>query len=86
MSRGLHVSLRWICCGAILPLVAAAMVAGGGCASATTQPDYADPTTQALDNPMNYKPNFDNSGNPNSGIGDFDSKGFNRDVDHVVNP
>ena len=57
-----------------------------GCES-SNQPDSADPTTRALADPMNYSPNMDS---PDTAIGgnsdSFDKAGFQRDVDHVLNP
>lgn len=74
---------------AVAMAAAAAVVSdAGGCAAAapaaTSQP--ADPTDAALRDPMNYKPPFEAGrpgGNDASG---FDSGGFKRDMNDVLNP
>jgi len=48
--------------------------------------DDADPTTRALADPMSYSPNFDNDTVTGGGTSNFDSKAFNKDVNHVLNP
>jgi hypothetical protein len=54
-----------------------------GCSSTPEKRD--DPTTRAMNDPMNYSPNTDQdiSG---GGISDFHGDAFKKDMDHVLNP
>jgi hypothetical protein len=67
-----------------LALVAGALALAAGCTSSASS-DWDDPTTRALDDPMDYSPprNDDVMG---GGITNFDRDAFNRDMDHVLNP
>jgi len=64
-------------------LVAGALALAAGCSSSHATQD--DPTTRALNDPMNYSPNGDQdiSG---GGISDFHGDAFKKDMDHVLNP
>ncbi len=68
--------------GGALALLAAA------CSSSQQSADgaYADPTTRALSDPMNYSPNMDNPDISGGGVGDYHSQSMQKDVDHVLNP
>jgi|HubBroStandDraft_6_1064221.scaffolds.fasta_scaffold3614723_2 hypothetical protein len=65
-----------------LAVVGLALVAG--CSSSTPSQQY-DPTTQALNDPMNYSPDKDEdiSG---GGLTEFHGDAFKKDMDHVLNP
>lgn len=58
------------------------MLGAPGCAS-NSKPD--DPTTRAMADPMQYSPP-DDSDISGGGLTNFDSKGFHKDMDHVLNP
>jgi hypothetical protein len=57
-----------------------------GC-DALNQPEYPDPTTRALSDPMNYEPQMDS---PDSTIGgqsnSLDKAGLQKDLNYVLNP
>ena len=60
-----------------------------GCApqSPTTQPaSLYDRQEQALRDPFGYSPDLTKSDMKVSGNGEFDREGFNRDLNHVLNP
>ena len=61
-----------------------------GCANnppPSTQPSSArDRQNQAMKDPFGYSPYGENPDISGGDIGHFDKKGFNRDVDHVLNP
>lgn len=59
-----------------------------GCESqSTTRPLSArDQQDRALADPMGYKPDFSNDRVTSGGIGDFDKKGFDRDLKSVLDP
>jgi hypothetical protein len=68
----------------LIALAAGAMAVAAGCSSSTpSQRD--DPTTQALNDPMNYSPDKDEdiSG---GGLTEFHGDAFKKDMDHVLNP
>jgi len=67
-----------VCAGIVVGLMAM-------CACSSNS-DTSDPTTRALNDPMNYKPAVDNGSVTGGGISDFDQKEFQKDVDHAVNP
>jgi hypothetical protein len=52
------------------------------CSGCSSAPE-SDPTTRALDDPMGYKPSMDDQKVSSGGIGDFDKKGFDQDVNDV---
>jgi hypothetical protein len=64
--------------------VAGALALAAGCSSSTPSERY-DPTTQALNDPMNYSPDKDEdiSG---GGLTEFHGDAFKKDMDHVLNP
>ncbi len=73
----------------LLCVASLAAIASVGCdsTSATSRPlTFSERQDQAIKDPMNYKPDFSNDNVTSGGIGDFDQKGFNRDVQHVFNP
>lgn len=45
-----------------------------------------EPSDRAMQDPMNYRPGFDDSNISGGGITDFDKKAFRKDVDSVLNP
>ena len=89
---------RWFMVRATLCLFVTALLLGAvlttGCAtdSATPPPPQdGDPSTRALNDPMGYHPTWQNDGDDRTitgggGIGDFNKKAFDRDLDHVLNP
>lgn len=62
----------------------------GGCGPsqpAATQPASAsDRQQQALHDPMGYSPHVDKVDNSAGDIGHLDKEGFDRDLNHVLNP
>lgn len=71
-----------LACPALLALLVLAL---GGCSSENAAP--ADPTVNALKNPMDYDPmahqDMDVGG---GGLLDYDKAGMKSDVDDVLNP
>ncbi len=75
-------AMRW----ALLLIMSAAgaMALAAGCSSSKSSGE-GDPTTQALNDPMNYSPDKDEdiSG---GGLTEFHGDAFKKDMDHVLNP
>jgi len=55
-----------------------------GCQSASTT--QSTPRDRALNDPMNYRPSWDDTNISGGGIMDYDSKGMKRDINGVLNP
>jgi hypothetical protein len=72
---------RMLMCGGVFVLVLSAVLCQTGCQSTTVD----DPTTRAQADPMGYSPDFNNK-NSSSGLMDFDSQGFNKDMHDFLNP
>ncbi|MGA3065822.1 MAG: hypothetical protein ABSF29_03130 [Tepidisphaeraceae bacterium] len=72
----------------VIPLAAclAGLLTLAACDMDSGNSDDSDPTTRALADPMNAAPNFDNDTVTGGGTANFDSKAFNKDVNHVLNP
>jgi hypothetical protein len=68
----------------LLALAVGGLALAAGCSSSTPSERY-DPTTQALNDPMNYSPDKDEdiSG---GGLTEFHGDAFKKDMDHVLNP
>ncbi|MDP9173986.1 MAG: hypothetical protein M3O30_08995 [Planctomycetota bacterium] len=81
LSKNERIRSTIFCVLAAVAIGASAMLMGG-CA----EQDRPDPTTRALDDPMNYSPHFDNPDISGGGTADFHSQSFRRDMDHVLNP
>ena len=64
--------------------LAGALVLAAGCSSSPPAPKD-DPTTRALNDPMNYSPNGDQDVS-GGGITEFHGDAFKKDMDHVLNP
>jgi hypothetical protein len=66
----------------LLLALAGALTLAAGCATSAKQDD---PTTRALNDPMNYSPHGDEdiSG---GGLTDFHKDAFNKDMNHVLDP
>jgi hypothetical protein len=64
----------------------------GGCASDKDRGPTTRPTSMrqrqdaALRDPFSYKPGIEDQDISGGGIGEFDSDGMKRDIDHVFNP
>ena len=76
---------------AISLIFAAAALFLSGCQDngSTTRPSSAhDRSERALQDPMNYRPTFDKSDTDigGGGIGHYDNKGMQRDLNDVFNP
>jgi hypothetical protein len=57
-----------------------------GCASNSSDASSSnDPTTRAMADPMGYAPP-DDADISGGGISNFNSKDFNKDMNHVLNP
>jgi hypothetical protein len=69
--------------GFAIILFGAAIASMTGCTYQSTTPD---PSTEPMADPMNYKPNFDDTDISGGDTANFDSKAFKRDVNHVFNP
>jgi hypothetical protein len=70
-------------CHTVLVLLGTVAMGLSGCASdrkPTTRP------TSALNDPMDYKPNMDDTNISGGKVGEYDREGMRRDVDHVLNP
>jgi len=75
----------WLC-GAGVAAVATLMLCAFGCASNSSDANSSnDPTTRAMADPMGYTPP-DDADISGGGISDFNSKDFNKDMNHVLNP
>jgi hypothetical protein len=79
-------SVRAWLCGMAVAALGAVMLCTFGCASnSTTANSSDDPTTRAMADPMGYAPP-DDSDISGGGISNFNSKDFNKDMNHVLNP
>ena len=56
-----------------------------GCSETPTS-ESGDPTTRALSDPMGYTPSHDDEDISGGGLTNFDSDGFRKDMDRVLNP
>jgi hypothetical protein len=75
-------AMRWVLL--VLALAAGAMALAAGCSSSATSAE-GDPTTRALNDPMNYSPDADQDVT-GGGLTDFHGDAFKKDMDHVLNP
>jgi hypothetical protein len=76
---------RWLGSAAAVGMTTL-MLCSLGCASNSGHANPpSDPTTRAMADPMHYSPP-DDSDISGGGMTNFDSKAFNKDMDHVLNP
>jgi hypothetical protein len=72
---------------AIVVVVVAGGLALGGCAQGPSQADMsAEHQQQALNDPMNYSPNMDNTDITGGDTGSYDGKALQRDINDFWNP
>ena len=73
-------SLLFLTCVSLL------IVSGCGASHPTTQPSMYEQQDRALRDPFGYSPDLKKTDMSVSGNGEFDQKGLQRDLDHVLNP
>jgi hypothetical protein len=73
--------LGTLCAGGLLLALA-------GCAAtdASDRDDMYNKPNKALNDPFGYSPDMSDTDISGGGIGDYDSKGMQRDVDNAANP
>ena len=67
----------------VLTVIGFAALMSLGCSS---EKSGSDPSGRAMQDPMNYRPGFEESDISGGGLTDFDKKAFRKDVDGVLNP